>query len=325
MRLLLTGGSGFIGTNVVDSATTNGIEVFNVDTAPPLNPDHGSVWTRCDILDEKYLIEIFRTLCPTHVVHLAARTDTTTGDPIEAYPQNTLGTRKVLDAIGLTESVERVIITSTQFVCAPGYEPARIDDYNPHTIYGETKVITEDLTRKSGIRATWTIIRPTTVWGPWCLRYRDGFFRALRRGLYAHPGRQPCVRSYGYVGNVVHQIFRILESPPENVSGATLYVGDIPINLLDWVDGFSRELVGKPVRIAPRPLIRILAIFGDLISSVRRKEFAITSSRYHSMTQDYITDMDTTESLLGPSPFSMSAGIRETVRWLRKWEEQNCR
>lgn len=73
--------------------------------------------------------------------------------------------RHELDVIKATPSVERVIITSSQFVCGPGYIPKHDEDFAPVTVYGQSKVLTEQLTRQAGLRCVWTIVRPTNIWG----------------------------------------------------------------------------------------------------------------------------------------------------------------
>lgn len=320
MRLLVTGGSGFIGTNLLAVAPERGHATLNLDPAAPLDPKQEPWWHRCDILDREALLAAFARFVPTHVVHLAARTDTHTTDPIEAYPQNTLGTRNLLEAVRATPSVERLIVTSSQFVSRPGRRPADDTDYAPHTVYGRSKVVTEELTRAAVLDCAWTLIRPTTVWGPWCLRHREGFFRALRRGLYVHPGRKPCIRSYGYVGNVVDQILRLLEAPEVSVHQKTFYLGDAPAPLLDWVDAVSQELVGRPARVAPRWFVRLMALAGDVASALSRRRFPITTSRYRSMTQDYVADLEPTFAVTGPPPVDLRDGVRRTLAWLRAYE-----
>jgi len=320
MRLLVTGGSGFIGTNLLAEAKARGAEVANLDLAEPLDARQRASWSACDILDERGLAAHCEAFAPTHVVHLAARTDTTTDDPLEAYPQNTRGTENLLAAVRRLAQVEHVLTTSSQFVCRPGYVPSHAEDYDPHTIYGQSKVITEQLTRDARLDCRFTIIRPTTIWGPWCMRYLEGFFPALRRGLYVHPGREVCVRSYGYVGNVVDQILAIFAAPPETVASQTLYVGDAPGPLIDWVDGFARELTGRPARVAPRPVVRLMAGLGDVLGGLRRREFPINSSRLRSMTEDYVADMKPTFDVLGEPPFGVAEGIRATARWLEAYE-----
>ena len=50
----------------------------------------------------------------------------------------------------------------------------------------------------------------------------------------------------------------------------------------------------------------------------------ITSGRFHSMTEDYLTPMAPTFEALGHSRISLSEGVERTVQWLRQqdpfWE-----
>ena len=317
-KLLITGGSGFIGTNLIDLASKKGILLLNVDIQPPLCKEQSHFWRRTDILDADSLKIAFLDFRPDWVVHLAARTDCDDATTVEdGYQVNTVGTENVLLAIRSTPSVSRAIITSTQFVCRPGVIPKNGDEYDPHTVYGQSKVLAEHLTRRANLGCTWTIIRPTNIWGPWHMRYRAQFLRALSKGAYLHPSGRSCTKSYGYVGNVVHQILRICEASPEVVHGKTLYVGDRPIDLLAWVNAFSQELRRKPVCTAPYWALRGLATVGDVMSLCMGRPFLINSRRFRSMTEDYIVPMEDTFRLLGESPFSLQEGVRATVKWLR--------
>ncbi|MGH8572473.1 MAG: NAD-dependent epimerase/dehydratase family protein [Gammaproteobacteria bacterium] len=151
--------------------------------------------------------------------------------------------RLLLQVVKEFPSIERIIVTSTQFVCEAGYQPRHDLDFKPYTLYGESKRLTEMATREAGLTCEWTIIRPTTIWGPWSLRYRDVMFKVMTRGLYFHPSKKVVVRSYGYVGNVVWQLERMLSAPREQVDGKVFYVGDRPFDLKVWVDAVSRELM----------------------------------------------------------------------------------
>lgn len=321
MRLLVTGGSGFIGTNLVARWQTDSIQILNLDITPPLLSDHRSRWRYVDILDVEKLHQEFDRFRPTHVIHLAARTDCDEQTTVEAgYSVNTDGTANIIAAISDTPSVERVIITSTQYVCGPHHFPTSEEDYAPHTVYGQSKVIAEQLTRAAKLSCIWTLIRPVNIWGPWHLRYSREVWAVIRRGWYVHPGCAPVIRTYGYVGNILWQMQKILEAPREAVDGQTLYVGDLPIDVHDWVNGFSVRLLGRPVRVVPRTLVRSLALVGDVLS-LAGVTFPITSSRFTSMTQDYLTPMDRTFELLGEPPSRLEDGIDETVRWLDEWKQ----
>lgn len=321
MRILITGGSGFIGTNLMAHCIKAGVPVLNVDWNPPLDPSQTPWWREVDILDKQALEAAFQEFKPTHVVHLAARTDTDDQSHVDAYIQNHEGTRILLEVIKREEQVQHVIVTSTQFVCEAGYQPKHDQDYKPFTIYGESKRLTEEYTRKAGLRCAWTIIRPTTIWGPWSLRYRDVLFKVMRKGLYFHPGKGRVIRSYGYVGNVVWQIDRMLHAERPKVDGKVYYVGDEPFDLRVWVEAISQALVGRPVRYIPTWMVKCLAVCGDAMKVVGLP-FPITSGRFRSMTSDYITPMDRTIEAFGQAPYSVEEGARETVAWYDNGSER---
>ena len=324
MRLLITGGSGFIGTNAIEAFSKDAAALLNYSDHAPLNPEQMPYWRAGNILDPVATTAAFREFQPDRVLHLAARAECDENTTVEkGYRANTEGTRNVLEAIRATPSVRRAIITSTQFVCAPGRLPKDDTDYFPETVYGQSKVISEQLTREADLPCCWTIVRPTNIWGPWHMRYRRQFWRVLGRGLYVHPGRQPVIRSYGYVGNVVHQIRQILMADVDLVRGQTFYLGDRPINLYDWTNGFSRALSGHEVRVVPRPLMRALALIGDIPTYLTGKPFLINSSRFRSMTTDYNTPMERTFELFGENPNTLEIGIEETVQWLQGYRGSN--
>jgi GlcNAc-P-P-Und epimerase len=324
MRILITGGSGFIGTNVIEAFSKDATALLNYSIHGPLNPEQLPYWRAGNILDAPATIAVFREFQPDRVLHLAARAECDEKTTVEeGYRANTDGTHNVLEAIRATPSVQRAIITSSQFVCAPGRLPANDTDYFPETVYGESKVVTEKLTREANLPCCWTIIRPTNIWGPWHMRYRREFWRVVERGLYVHPGRQPVIRCYGYVKNVADQIRKIFETDADLVSGQTFYLGDRPTNLYDWTNGFSRALSGQEVRVVPRPLMQALALLGDIPTYVTGKPFLINSSRFRSMTTDYETPIERTFELFGENPYTLEAGIDETVQWLQGYKGSN--
>jgi nucleoside-diphosphate-sugar epimerase len=317
MKILITGGSGFIGTNLVSKlASLKAFEILNIDVKKPIESQL-TYWRFCDILNPQSVSDAFNFFKPDSVIHLAARTDTDPKNTLNDYRVNTEGTDNVINAIKQCDSIKRVIITSTQFVHQYKGLPKNDEDYAPHTVYGESKVIMERATRSANLTCTWTIIRPTNIWGPWHLRYPHEFWKVLSMGLYFHPGKKPVLRSYGYVGNVVFQIISILQSSVEKVNCKVYYVGDPPIDLYDWVNGFSIKQTGKKVKIIPRKFVRSIALMGDLLALLRIK-FPLTSSRYKSMTSNNISPIENTISAFGVPPFSLEQGIEESVNWMRK-------
>jgi nucleoside-diphosphate-sugar epimerase len=293
------------------------VDVLNLDVNPPKKRAHAAFWRRCDILSLESCLDLFRDFQPTDIVHLAARTDTDS-NALEDYIVNSVGTENILFCIKSVSSVERAIITSTQFVFAPPGLPENDEHFNPIGAYGRSKMLGEKATRAAALDCTWTIIRPTNIWGPWHPRYPNEFWLVLKKGLYVHPAGAPVIRSYGYVKNVVCQMIKILEAPQSVVDRKVFYVGDPPISLYEWANGFSLAITGKPVRVVPRGLLKALAFTGSMLKEVGIR-FPITLSRFQSMTENFYSPMDATIKQFGAPEYSLEEGIRETVDWLQEF------
>ncbi|MEO7557027.1 MAG: NAD(P)-dependent oxidoreductase, partial [Acidimicrobiales bacterium] len=75
-RILVTGGSGFIGTNLVQHLVDRDVgAVRNLDRAPPRNAEHRKWWKAADLRDGTAVLDAVREFAPTQIVHLGARTD----------------------------------------------------------------------------------------------------------------------------------------------------------------------------------------------------------------------------------------------------------
>lgn len=322
MRVLATGASGFIGTNYVDFYRTQHCDLLNVDSRKPLNPEHDKFWKQGDIMNPAEIETIFNEFQPTHVVHMAARAECDENTTVEeGYAVNTTGTENVLSAIMNTPSIERVIIVSTQYVSGPSRLPEHDEDYFPHTVYGQSKVITEKLTRNSEVGCIWTLVRPTNIWGPWHMRYRREVWKVINKGMYMHPGGQPVVRSYGYVGNIIWQMDQIFKASKDTVDRQVFYVGDRPADIYQWVNTFSMALKGTRARKVPRYILAPIGWVGDLLNRCG-KTFPLTTSRFKNMISDYRTPMENTFDTFGDPPYSLEQGVEETVKWLHHvgWE-----
>lgn len=320
-KILITGGSGFIGTNLIEFWKQR-YEVLNLDWNAPINPKQNIYWKECDIMDRDTLFYYFNIFQPDAIVHLAARTDTDIyeldGD-LNEYIQNHEGTNNVLGCINESPSIKRAIIASSMFVCKPGYIPQDDLDFSPFTLYGVSKKLTEQFTRDADLKVTWSIIRPQTIWGPWSLRYKRTLYKVLKNGLYFHPNKRDVHRAYGYIGNVVWQIDKIFKEPHNKVNAQVFYVGDRAINLMNWVKAVSLRLTNKSIRVIPQSMVKGIAITGDLLKALKIS-FPITSTRYNSMVEDYLTPIEKTYNALGTPPFSMQQGINEFADWLETYQ-----
>ena len=321
MKVLITGSSGFIGCHLVRGITERGHSVLGVDVDMPVSRPSGFTFQKCDILNSEQLKAIFLEFEPTHVIHLAARTDLDEkADLMIDYAPNVGGVENIVDAVQSTSSVVRCIYTSTQLVCRPGYVPQNNQDWQPHTKYGESKVLGEQIVYKhNGGGKSWCIVRPTTVWGPGMNKHYQNFISLVEKGRYFHVGRKMLLKSYGYVGNLVHQYMQLIEVPEAKIQGKMLYLADYdPISLRRWVDMLSSELGSGPIITIPAMLARFGAYTGDIVNMLGYKDFPFNSFRLNNVLTEYKVDTSDTESICGALPYSMEEGVRETVNWYKQ-------
>ncbi len=312
MKVLVTGSSGFIGRHVVDVLRAAGHEVVGVDRNASDHADE-----TCDIVDGPRLRSIVQHHAPDAIVHLAARTDLEEKLDLSAYAANTTGVENVIAAVRATPSVQRAIYTSTQLVCRVGYRPKHDQDYAPNTLYGESKVLGEQIVRSAdGGGVTWCIVRPTTVWGPGMSAHYQRFLRMIRKGTYFHVGRRPLLKSFGYVENVAYQYRRLLEVPAPEMHRQTFYVADYePIPLQQWAEALSRKLGGKRIPSLPYWLAAIAARIGDTVNRLGFRRFPFNSFRLRNVMTEYTFDMSNTRAVCGEVPYTLEQAAEITAKW----------
>lgn len=318
LRVVVTGGSGFIGTNAVASFLAGGADVLNIDIAAPRQPAHAPHWCQLDILEAGTLREAFDRFRPNLVVHLAARADLDERNNVHGYAANIDGVANVIDAIAAVGSVKRSIFASSRLVCRLGYQPKHDRDYDPSTMYGLSKVKGEELVREaSPALGSWIIIRPTGIWGPWFrVPYRD-FFHAIRTGIYVHPGGRVVRKSYGYVENTVHQIRRLGDVPDANVGGRTFYVADYDsVEVREWARLIQIGLGARRIRTMPTGLLKVGGRIGDIAEKLGMGHAPLTSFRVTNMMSDMLYDLSALEAIVGPLPFTLEEGVKRTISWL---------
>jgi UDP-glucose 4-epimerase len=208
-RVLVTGGSGFIGRHVVATLTVAGARVRVVDLQPHPDP---SVDVVIGDIAEAATVDAAFAGGIDYVVHLAAVTSVlkSVQQPELTYRTNVAGTHRVLEG-ARAAGVKALVFASTNAVIGP-MEEAKITErgrLRPLTPYGATKAAGEMLmsayTAAYGIRCT--ALRLTNVYGLG-MQAKDSIIARLMRAIRLGNGFEIYgdglqVRDYVHVNDVV--------------------------------------------------------------------------------------------------------------------------
>jgi NADH dehydrogenase len=252
-RIFVTGGSGFVGSAVIEELVARGYQVNALVRTHDIDTAGGRVRSvRGDLFTPDALDEGMRGC--VGVIHLVGiivekRIEGVTFDRIHFQ-----GTRDVVDA------ARRVGVRRYVHMSALGTRPDAVSTYH------RTKFLAEEYVRQSGL--DWTIFRPSVIHGPkgefmqmetkWARRKSPPFlFMPYFGGK--HAGRLQPV----YVKDVARAFVDALEKP--KTVGEVYPLGGNQI--LTWPEmhrTVARAVVGKPRAVAamPAPVARALATIG---------------------------------------------------------------
>jgi UDP-glucose 4-epimerase len=285
MKVLVTGGAGFIGSHVVDACLAAGHEVVVVDnlsSGSPRNVPDGARFVLMEIGSPEFgkLMDLER---PQVVNHHAAQVSVTVSvrDPAQDARINALGLLNVLGACVRT-SVKKLIFSSTggaiygdtdQRPTPETFPPQPLSPYGIHKLLGEHYL--RFFSHQHGL--DYTVLRYANVYGPRQNPLGEAgvvaiFIHQLANGeaptLYAYPepGEEDgMTRDYVYVEDVARaSVFALSRG-----SGETLNIGT---GVETTTGALYREIAGH-FRQAPRPN-RAEARPGDLRHSALAVEKA---------------------------------------------------
>lgn len=152
-QILVTGGAGFIGGHLTEVLLERGANVDVIDNlfaGDEANVPNGATLHQLDLRDRGAVTEVLEGLEPSVVFHLAAihYVPYCNKHPMEAVEVNISATRNLLDSLSDIAEVDRYVFASSGAVYPPRDESNREDsEIGPIDIYGETKLIGEELAR----------------------------------------------------------------------------------------------------------------------------------------------------------------------------------
>lgn len=152
MKYVVTGGAGFIGSNLVDRLIKDGNEVHVIDnflTGKKENCNPDAIYHNIDISNHNYFNKMVKILKKTDTVfHLAciARVQPSIQDPIKYELNNTIGLANILKA-SVDKGVRRFVYSSSSSVYGDISKPPHKEDSetNPMSPYGAQKLYGEIL------------------------------------------------------------------------------------------------------------------------------------------------------------------------------------
>jgi nucleoside-diphosphate-sugar epimerase len=251
--VLVTGGSGFVGSHTVEHLLSRGFHVRCV-----LRPRRrGLGWlegsaaeiVRADLTDAAQLIRHLDGV--EYVFHVAGVTKARQAQ--EFYVGNVLTTQALLSAVRKVGTVRKFAYVSSLSAAGPSLTGEPLTEEaacHPVSLYGQTKLEGESVVRRAGDRVPWVILRPPAVFGP-----RDTdileMFNWIRRGIRPIIGSREKTVSLVYVPDLARGIVEATLSA--RTAGETYHVCDPVVFRFPEVLEYVASLVGGRTFAVPFP------------------------------------------------------------------------
>jgi nucleoside-diphosphate-sugar epimerase len=318
MDILLTGATGFIGSNLAESLRAGGARVH----ALVRDPGRLRFLAGSDVHvlegDLFHVPELPAGL--NSVFHLAGMTRSLEPEPY--YTVNRDGTASLIEAIlrqGLRPSFVFLSSLSASGPSGPVKGRKESDPPAPITPYGKSKLAGEEevLRRRDVLRVA--VARVGAVYGPRDLEFAK-YFRMVKHGILAVPGRTATPLGLCYVKDLVRGL-EVLASHPA-AAGGIFNLGDPVITSMEDVGRRVGAILGrKPRRLGiPLPLFHAIALAGEASARLTGKVTIINRQKFDEYAQPgWIADVTKAKDVLGfETRVSLDEGLKETVAWYRE-------
>jgi nucleoside-diphosphate-sugar epimerase len=257
--ILVTGSSGFIGTNVTRYFLNKGEKVVGLDLASPLInfPRGAFAFHKCDLTDKDAVLNAFKEFNPKFVIHLAFVTHRK--DAYSEFMDDAKITLNMLEA-SCKHGIERFILmsSSTVYGLRTVDKPVSEDDKpNPKGTYGKAKLMAELMAKQymEVENLPVTIFRGFEIYGP-SLTIPSIVRKLLDRAVNKEPMQLYCYgkqkTDFTYVDDLCQAMEVVLRN--QKAVGETFNVGSgKAYTYEEFANAISEFLPSKIELLPPRP------------------------------------------------------------------------
>ena len=327
MRVLITGGTGFIGSNLALAYAQAGHQVLVVskettdaerENARDLK-QAGVEVIQGNITDRDLMADCCKNADLIH--HIAAAMREVNLPDRLFWKVNVEATQQLLE-LSQRRGVSRFVYCSSigamgKVVQKPAHEKSPC---HPQDIYQITKRAAEELCLRfhQEYQMPIVIVRPADVYGPRDRRLLK-LFRAIRKGQFVMIGNGQNEHHMVYVDDLVAAL--ILAAEREAAIGEIFIIaGESPIRLEELVRMIA-ELLDVPTPRLRIPLapVRALALVVEAFCKPLGISPPLYSRRVDFFCSDYAFDISKARRMLGYQPkYSLVQGIESTLEWYRR-------
>jgi nucleoside-diphosphate-sugar epimerase len=319
MKAFVTGGTGFIGSHLVDAL----IEAANYSEVRCLVRSQDKWLKNKDIVrikgDLHNLSVLREAIRGVDVIfHLAGVVKAPTYQEFEHA--NVDATENLL-RIAQKEGVSKVVILSSLAAAGPSYNgPVTEDDpMMPVSMYGKSKMQMEKMIHSiADSDASYTILRPPAVYGP-----REdqiySFFKMVSHRIcpIVGDGKTPRI-SMVYVGDVIQGILKAAEQTKTGVH--TYFVSGEEIHTWNEIRSVTTTVMGKkavPVYIKPALVKKIAGVI-EKSASFFGAYPVINQEKANEMVLEWTCSIEKAQNELDYNPrYSLAEGISRTIHWYK--------
>jgi len=328
MKLLVTGGGGFLGKALAKALVQEGHDVRSFSRGDYMElRSLGVEIRRGDIAYEKSFFAAVKG-CEA-VFHVAAKAGVW-GPYEEYYKTNVVGTKNVINAC-IRNKVKRLIFTSSPSVVFGNTDQEGVDESEPYprrylSHYPRTKAMAEQLVLKANSDTLATVsLRPHLIWGPGDNHLIPRIVARARSGKLRLVGDGKNLVDTVYIDNAVDAHLAALDclSPGSVVSGKAYFITNgEPLPMAGIINKVLKA-AGLPAltkKISTRAAYAAGAVMESVYSLLRRRdEPLMTRFLARELSCSHWFDISAARRDLGYNPaVSIDEGMLKLKEWLQR-------